>query len=220
MNLIDLSFPVQPGMMVFTAYWHPQVSVEIMGRLETEGRETRKLILGTHSGTHIDAPTHFIKNGKTIDQITLATCIGKGQLISFVDFPVREITRDHLEEKLEGVSKIERLIVRFDWSKKFGSPSYYSEYPFFTEEACEWLVDKGVRLLGIDTPSPDDPRKGRGHHVDSPNHKILLQKGIFLLEYLTNLDQLKGSDIFIMALPLNILGADGAPARVVAYDLG
>lgn len=220
---VDLTHTIYEGMMTYPTHWHPKVEIQEMGTIEREGRGSRKLILGTHTGTHIDAPTHFFREGKTIDQIDLDVCIGPATLISFEKERKDLVEKSDLEQKLKVIlslseGSLERLIVRFGWSKQFGRPSFYEEYPSFTEEACHWLVEKGIRLLGIDTPSPDHPKHSYKHSNDSPNHKIFLERNVFLLEYLWHLENLKGPDIFLMALPLKILGADGAPARVVAYD--
>lgn len=219
MNYIDLTHPIYEGMMTYWGHWHPKVEIKEMGTIEKEGRATRKVVLGTHTGTHIDAPSHFLKGHETIDQIALDVCVGSATLISFEE-EKDVIEWSDLEKKLSVIlsPKLERLLIRFGWSKYFGKPSFYQDYPSLSEEACHWLVEKGVRLLGLDTPSPDHPKRSRGHPNDSPNHKIFLEKGVFLLEYLCHLEKLRGPEIFLMALPLKILGADGAPARVVAYD--
>src|SRR3989338_5300977 len=82
-DMIDLTYDIEESMSVFNAYWHPKIQITQMGKHDSEGRETRKLILGTHSGTHIDAPSHFVKDGTTIDQIQLSRLIGP---ITIVDF--------------------------------------------------------------------------------------------------------------------------------------
>lgn len=218
-KIVDLTFPIHEGMPRFAAYWHPSVKITKMGCHNTEGRQTTKVILGTHTGTHIDAPLHFIANGKPIDKIPLKICVGPAILVSFDNKHKKRITATDLETKLSAFDKIERLIVRFDWSMNWQKPAYYKEYPYFSEDACCLLVKKGIRLLGMDTPSPDDPRNNKRSKNDSPNHKYFLCKGVVLIEYLCNLDRLKGPRIFLIASPLPIRGADGSPARVMAYDL-
>jgi len=75
-----------------------------------------------------------------------------------------------------------------------------------------------VEPLGLDTPSPDDPRQGQGSDLDSPNHKTLLAAGVVLLEYLSNLELLPPTEVYLVALPLPVRDADGAPTRVVALQ--
>lgn len=214
---IDLSHPITERMQVFPSYWHPKVEVTRLGKHKSEGRATSKITFGSHTGTHMDAPLHFIPGGKPIDKIPLNICIGQAMLLDLRG--CKKVTIKDLQSKLAKQDKIERLVARFDWSKRYGSGSFYNDYPFFTEEACRWLVEKGVKLLGMDTPSPDDPKDNRQSGNDSPNHKLLLRRGVVMIEYLCNLNLLKGPQVFMIALPLKIKGADGSPARVVAYDL-
>src|SRR5271168_5192186 len=92
MKIVDLSLPVEEGMMTFPTHWHPVVEVTILGRHGIEGRETRKIVLGTHIGTHADAPRHFIPNGATIDEIPLELLVGPATVVDFTGCrPLQEI---------------------------------------------------------------------------------------------------------------------------------
>jgi kynurenine formamidase len=95
---------------------------------------------------------------------------------------------------------------------------YYTEQPYITEEAGHWLVERGVRVLAMDTPQVDSPDNGRTGPKDSPLHKIMLSAGVVFVEYCTNLRQISRPDVELVVLPLNILGSDGAPARVIAIE--
>lgn len=86
MKIIDLTHAIQKGMPTFKAHWHTPVSITQMGRIEVEGRETRKLVLGTHTGTHVDAPLHFTPGGNTIDKLPLNRLIGDVSIIDFTHF--------------------------------------------------------------------------------------------------------------------------------------
>lgn len=217
-RIIDLTFPIHQNMMTFPVPWHPRVEVSILGRLETVKRETRKIVLGTHTGTHCDAPCHFVARGRSVDKLALDTLIGRAFLADFSKVKKKTpIGIADLKACLKG-RRPRRLILRFDWSKHWGEKNYYSEHPFLTEEAARWLVARGVRLVGMDTPMPDDPRNGRGTPKDSPNHKIFLGSGIILVEYLCNLAKIRRSEFFFIALPLKIVSGDGAPARCVAIQ--
>ncbi len=218
-KFIDLTFTVSENMLTFPSYWHPAVKITQLGRLATEGRETREIVIGTHTGTHLDAPRHFISGGNSIDRIPLERCIGSAILIAFYGKMNEEISLKEIKEKLSGFKRIDKLLLKFGWSRHWGKKQYYKGYPYLSEEACRWLVKKGLKLLGMDTPSPDAPKNNRGSKKDSPNHRYFLKRNVVLLEYLCNLNKLKGPGIFIMALPLKIKGADGSPARVIAYDV-
>lgn len=218
MKMIDLSLPIEEGMMTFPTHWHPVVEITILGRHGIEGRETRKLLLGTHIGTHADAPRHFIPGGGSIDEIPLDVLIGPATVLDFTGCrPLQEIDTPDLEQKL-GDKVSPRLILRTGWSQYFGNLKFYDQYPFFSEGAARWLVEKGVRLIAMDTPSPDNPAHSRGTSKDSPNHKVLLGAGVVLVEYLTNLNALSLSEVELIVLPLKLKGCDGSPVRCIAIE--
>jgi arylformamidase len=218
MKIIDLSLLIEEGMMTFPTPWHPVVEITILGRHGIEGRETRKLVLGTHVGTHADAPRHFIPNGATIDQVPLDVLIGPATVADFQNCgPLHEIGIADLKQRL-GDKKPVRLILRTGWSEYFGNMKFYNEYPFLSEDAAHWLVEKGVRLIAMDTPSPDNPAHSRGTPRDSPNHKVLLGAGVVLVEYLTNLKSVTAQEVDLIVMPLRLKGCDGSPARCVAIE--
>ncbi len=218
MKIIDLSLPIEEGMMTFPTHWHPVVEITILGRHGIEGRETRKVVLGTHIGTHADAPRHFIPNGGTIDEIPLDVLIGPATVADFTGCrALQSIDVTDLKQKL-GHKVPARLILRTGWSEYFGNLKFYNEYPFLSENAAQWLVENGVRLIAMDTPSPDNPAHSRGAPMDSPNHKVLLAAGVVLVEYLTNLKSLTASEVELVVMPLKLKGCDGSPVRCVAIE--
>jgi arylformamidase len=218
MKIIDLSHPIEEGMMTFPTHWHPVVEITILGRHGIEGRETRKVVLGTHIGTHADAPRHFIPGGRTIDEISLDILIGPATVADFTGCrPLHQIDVPELKEKL-GAAVPSRLILRTGWSEYFGNLKFYNEYPFLSENAAQWLVENGVRLIAMDTPSPDNPAHSRGTPKDSPNHKILLGAGVVLVEYLANLKSVTMREIELIVMPLKLKGCDGSPTRCVAIE--
>lgn len=217
-RVIDLTHPLREGMLSFPSPNHARPEVTVLARHETEGRETRRLVLGTHTGTHVDAPAHFVPGGPGVESLSLDVLVGPVVVADLSDArPLEEIGVDRLRRALGGRLAHPRILLRFDWSRRFSGLDFYEESPFLAFDTCEWLLEQGVRLLGMDTPSPDDPRLGFGSGNDSPNHKLLLERGVVLLEYLNGLDQLD-AESFLAALPLPVAGADGAPARVVAIQ--
>jgi len=216
LRYVDLTLPIHVGMATFPVHWHPVVEITQLGRHGIENRETRKVVLGTHTGTHCDAPLHFIEGGAPVDQLPLDLLIGEASVLDFSHCePATEIGVTELMTKL-GDRKPERIIFRYDWSQYFGTMKYYSDLPYLSEEAAQWLVGRGVRLVAMDTPMPDNPKNGRNSCNDSPNHKTLLGNGVVIVEYLCNLDQLPEGDVHLIVLPLKIVGADGSPVRCVA----
>lgn len=200
-------------MQTFAAYWHPNVEVVQLGRHGIENRETRKLVLGTHTGTHIDAPRHFIPNGLTVDRIPLDQLNGPCELLDLSQIPRKtEVSLDTLLAALDGRS-VERLIIRFDGDLYLNTMEYYTDQPWLSEECCQWLVDHGCRLLGLDVAMPDNPVNRRGTLNDSPNHKILLSHNVVILEYLVNLASIEINSPELIVAPLLVKHGDGAPVR-------
>ena len=221
--LVDLSMTIQEGMQTFAAHWHPFVEITQLGRFGIEDRETRKLVLGTHTGTHLDAPRHFIPGGTTIESIPLDKINGRASVLDFSELADGTvIDTDQLKVTLGG-RPATRLLCRFDWDEKaLGqtgcSNRYYNGHPYFTQAACVWLVQNGCQLLALDTPQPDNPAHCRGAELDAPNHKILLGNNVMIGECLVNLKALTQPEVHLVFAPLKIMGADGAPSRVFAYD--
>lgn len=207
-------------MLTFSAAWHPKVSIEQMGRIESVGRETRKISFGTHTGTHMDAPLHFVKGGKAIDEISIKDLIGD---VSIIDFSHLKDNGCVTEKMLKNIKVTEKTIFKFGWGKYWGKKKFYKGWPFFSKEAAEYLIKKGVKMAAMDTPSPDDSRiklsgKNLGSEKDSPIHKIFLRSGVILVEYLANLDKIKDCQGWIIVVaPLKIKGADGSPIRAFIY---
>jgi arylformamidase len=209
---------IEEGMQTFAAHWHPFVEITQLGRHGIEDRETRKIVLGTHTGTHIDAPRHFLPGGGTVESIPLEQLCGDASVLDFSSLDdFTEISRSMLEEVVAGRS-VERIICRFDWCQRLNTMNYYFDHPYFSEEACQWLVDNGCRVIALDTPQPDNPKNGRGAEKDAPNHKILLGAGVVIVEYLVDIKELKKDVVNLIVAPLKITEGDGAPARVFAIE--
>jgi arylformamidase len=208
----DLTIPIHEGMTTYPRPWHPYVEVSQLGRHGIEGRETRKLVLGTHTGTHVDAPRHFIPDGETIDNIDLHNLYGRCSILNLVNTPnLSAATTEDVYRALNG-RPADRVILRFDWDKYLGSNRYYEKHPFITLGAAQLLIDRGCVMIGMDTPMPDSPQS-----TDMAVHKRVLSQGAVLVEYLCNLKSLPTDEVFdIVVAPLKIVGGDGAPARVFA----
>lgn len=218
MKIIDLSMTLEEGMQTFSAHWHPFYESTQLGRHGIENRETRKIVLGTHTGTHIDAPRHFINDGETIENIPLDHLNGKATIIDCTMFPEKhEITKDELIYLLNDKCP-KRLIAKFDWDLKLNTNEYYTNHAFFSEDACQWLVDNDCILIALDTPQPDNPLNGRGAEKDAPNHKILLGAGTVIVEYLVDIRKIASKEVMLIVAPLKIKDGDGAPARCFAIE--
>jgi arylformamidase len=211
MKIVDLTRSIDERMTTFHTDVHCDVRINQLGSIAKHGRETREVTVGTHTGTHLDAPLHFINGGRTVENLSLDVLFGPVELVEN-----EPVTVSMLEDETLG----KRTIFQFGWEDRFGDPdAFYNDYPYLTISAAEYLVDEGVDMLGFDTPSPDaSSRPLDGGEEDSPIHKVFLRNNIILVEYLINLDEADfESDWNVAALPLKIAGADGAPARVVVW---
>jgi kynurenine formamidase len=219
-RVVDLTHPMHEGMTTYPSPCHPVFEMTQLGRHGLEDRETRRVTFGTHTGTHCDAPRHFIADGESVDNLSLDVLIGPAQVVDLTFIgPLERVEVAHFQSAM-GDSRPKRVLLRFDWSDRWGQMSFYKEHPYLSAEAAEWLVNRGVKLLGMDSPTPDDPRSGPNNPPDSPNHQILLGAGVILVEYLCNLRALTQSNIELIVLPLKLRGADGSPVRCVAIEQG
>lgn len=169
--------------------------------LEKDGYEVHFVCLGTHVGTHIDAPAHMLARGKSLDQFPLERFSGRGVYIKI------EGNFD-----LEGVRTVPLTkddIVLFDtgMSNTYYESRYFHEYPPLTEVIANYLVEREVKMVGVDMCSVD--------YSPFPVHKILLEHEILIIENLTNLSKLQGKNFTIHAFPLP-LQLDASPTRVLA----
>ncbi|MHB9071072.1 MAG: cyclase family protein [Sedimentisphaerales bacterium] len=218
-KLIDLTLPIHEGMLTTPVPWHPVVEITVLGRHEFEGRATRKVVLGSHTGTHMDAPYHFVKEGLTIDQIPLNVLFNQAAVLKMANKgPFTKTTADDIRSCNVEIKRGCGVILNTGWYKKWMQREYYSSWPCLTMDACEYLAEKGVSLVGLDTPSPDDPKDKIAFGEISPLHYFFLSRQIVLVEFLTNLDEISKSTIDLIAAPLKVQGSDGFCARVIAVE--
>ena len=201
-KVYDISLPLYSGMPVWQG--DPQVVIEnTLSISKGDGCNVSSLQLGSHSGTHIDAPRHFIDNATGIDAVSPEILMGAARLIRLENTLI--IDRKALEEiNLEGVC---RLLLATGYS------AVDEKYSYITPQAAAYLVQIGIKLLGTDCPSPDKPGG-----EDYPVHHTLLKNGIIIIENL-NLNSVPGGDYELICAPLKIKDGDAAPARVFLREL-
>jgi len=214
----DLTLTIKDGMTTFPVPWHPKVEISTQGRIGIEKREVKKIIFGTHTGTHVDAPKHFIKKGKTIDKIDLDLLTGEALVVDLsYKKKFSEVSVSELKKFIK--KKHKRIVLNYNWSKNIDSINYYEQHPYLSKESARFLIKMGCKLLAMDTPMPDNPKDGYGCEIDSPIHKILLGNNCLLVEYLNNTNLIrKKNKVELVVAPLKIENADGAPARVFAIS--
>lgn len=217
MEVVDLSFQVETGMPTCGTPWHQSVEVSPMGTLSTVGRNTHRIVVGSHSGTHMDAPYHFIENGKTIESLDLNIACGP---VNLVDFRQKGEGAVVTSADVKDIKVSKRMLFVFGWFHRWKTQDYYRNFPFFSLDAVEYLISKGMQFMAMDTPSPDNGSAITDRESDSPNHKLLLKNNVIIVEYLNNTDKLDFSMNYeIFALPLAVIGSDGSPARVIVREL-
>lgn len=218
MNLYDLTFEIETGMPTCGTAWHQTVQITSMGTIDEVGRNTQRIVLGSHSGTHMDAPYHFIPEGTTIESLAINYMWGPVKVIDFRDKRQGDVVT---VEDIKRVGVAERMLFAFGWYHHWKTEKYYAGFPYFSVEAVKYLIAGGMRFMAMDTPSPDD---GSAISIkdgeDSPNHKILLGEKIVMVEYLNNTDVLDAEKQYeIVALPMKVKGSDGSPARVLIREV-
>lgn len=168
----------------------------------------------SHTGTHMEAPFHYIQDGIDISQLPLDRLVGEALVIDFTDKGFgEEITRSELEERGADVRDGDIVFIRTGLSRNYRTELSHDR-PYLAEEAVEWLVERRIGCLGIDASGIENRTLPR-----QPNHQLLLSNGIPLIEHLTNLDQLRQRRFFVVAVPWRVRGLEAAPVSVVAIEL-
>ena len=204
-TIIDLTQTLSRGMRGVEIHPHT--------RIANEGYNTTNLHLYSHAGTHMDAPLHFLDGGATIDQWPLAQCIGPAIVIDLsFKAPDSLINVADLGVAAAKIGQGSRVLLRTDWDDHATLPDYRTHFPRISRELASWLVEQGVWLVGVQTPSVAS-LADREELRDV--HQILLRGGIVIVECLMNLRELPEVVTFI-ALPLKVDGGDGSPVRAVA----
>lgn len=174
----------------------------------TDGKpaDVSLLPLSAHIGTHVDAPSHLIPGGKTVDALDLSTMVGRVRVVGY-DQP-GPITAEFLEGT-DILSTDERILFKTRNSQFWEKHEFVEDYVGLSLDAADWLVKKGTRLVGIDYLSIDAPGA-----VDLPVHRSLLINDVVVVENL-NLTQVPEGTYQLVCLPMKIGGSEGAPARVI-----
>jgi arylformamidase len=160
--------------------------------------------LSSHSGTHIDAPVHYLKSGPTIDTVPLSRLVGPCRVLDLTGAGPA-IDRPHLAGRIGGAS---RILLKTPFS---GCPAFAEDYPALTLDAARYLTENGVVCVGIDSFSIE------AFVCDGSVHRELQRHGCLIIELL-DLSQVREGDYTLVALPLRLTGLDGAPARVILLD--
>jgi arylformamidase len=164
--------------------------------------------ISSHMGTHIDAPYHFVENGKRLNEIPLERLVGKATVVEILG--VRSIGERELRP-LKWVG-VERVLFKTENSKHWHDGSFYEEFVYLEPEGAKFLVERGIQLVGIDYLSIEKFRAEK--HL---THFALLEKDVVVIEGL-DLSHVGPGEYSMVALPLNLLGTDGGPTRVILMN--
>jgi arylformamidase len=203
-EILDVSLPISPGMPIWPG--DPSPTLEPVTTLECHGVQISRLILGTHTGTHLDAPRHFIPGGRTVDQLDLQALVGPCQVIEVVHGGGRLSRADLQPFDLRPGA---RVLLKTRRSQRTDSLAFSPDFTALEPSAADHLCERRVRLVGIDSPSID------AWGVDDfPCHKRLLGADILILENLVLRHVVPGA-YGLIAVPLNLVAADGCPVRAL-----
>jgi arylformamidase len=195
----------------------PPPEFETLADVRGGGVNVQRYHATTHVGTHVDAPRHVVPDGTTIDDLALDRFAGEGVVLDVRRDAPEELAVADVEAAAgaEGVRPDDIVVFYTGWCEKYRS-SAYRRYPWLSAEVAEWLVAREVKLVGVDTPSPDRPRALRPDGWTAyPVHRTLLENGVLIAENLAPGDVV-GEPIVLYGFPVKIRNGDGAPARFVA----
>lgn len=181
-----------------------------------KGFASKLLLISDHTGTHFDAPFHFIEGGKTVDEVPLEKTFGEAVLIDVSDKPAdKPVDAAMLEKKLACTNteiKLGDIVLIRTWPDKWGDPGFF-QAAGVSGEAAKWLAAQKVKCVGVDLANVDT-----GSDLQRSSHMELLGKEIGIIENLTNLDKLSKTRFFFIGLPLNVVGLTASPIRAVAIE--
>jgi arylformamidase len=204
MKLIDVTVPIDSTLATYPG--NTPFNLEAIKRLANgDSSNVSTLHLSAHAGTHVDAPRHFFDEGGGVETLALELLCGRTRVVELT-------TRKAVTaEDLAGFDLREdvRLLLKTANSRLWGTPDFHQDFIGVTEGAARFLVDRGVKVVGVDYLSVE-PYNTPG----APAHHVLLGAGTIVIEGL-NLRDVEPGTYEMFCLPLAVVGADGAPARVI-----
>jgi arylformamidase len=209
-RIIDVSLPVGPDLLTWPG--DPGVRIDPAKRIDRgDSSNVSELHLGSHTGTHVDPPVHFLPGERSIDELDLDVFFGPALV---ADLREAEAIGSAELKDLELPPGTERLLCRTRNSQLWSRlpAAFPDDYVAVTEDGARWLVDRGMRLVGVDFLSVEKSVSG-----DHPVHRMLLGGGTVIVEGL-NLSRVEPGSYTLACFPLRIARGDGAPARAVLFE--
>ena len=209
--IIDLTHTITPDTFVYPGT--PAPAFSSTRTLTRDGARETLLQMGSHTGTHMDAPRHILPDGSGLDQLPVSQFCGRAVVLDVSDLPPRSvITADYLREQNGTIRSADFVLFYTGWERKWGTGAYYDDdFPVPDQEAAKYLVSCGLKGVGTDALSVDTLRDQQ-----FLAHKTLLDGGLVILESLCLKKVAGRKDLMLFALPLKFENADGAPVRAIA----
>jgi len=213
-HAVDLTHTLENGMPVYPG--DPSPSFENYSTLAKNGVNLTRIVMGSHTGTHIDAPRHFIENGIGVDLIGPDKLIGEAYVADFSRKPIGFGISSEDVHKIDGNVKPDDIVACYTGcSEHWDEDSIRTNYTYLSKEAADYFVSKKVRAVGIDYLSVEKFRA-----TEPVAHEALLGNGIFIVESLSSaLRQFVGRRILLICLPIKLGNGDGAPCRAIAVPI-
>ena len=213
MKIIDLTLTVSDEIPTFPG--SPQPSFIPWENVKEDGYNLELLFLSTHTGTHMDAPYHFLEKGAKIHEISLKKLVSEAVLIKSKKKGGESITKTDIQkfEKKHGkIAGFSSVIFYTGWQRNLQKKYYFTKNPGLSVSAAKYLASKKINLVGIDSPSID-----LGKDSKFSVHQIFAKKGILIVENLANLEKIKSPKFHLVVLPLKLKNATGSPVRAIAF---
>ncbi len=206
-RLIDLTHPMRASDAVYPG--DPPLQAHSHASINDVGYRLTRLVLGAHHGTHVDAPSHYLRQGATIEGLPLEKLIGRATVIDVPGQPGDVTDVEMLLPHQDSITEGGRVLFRTGWESRYPGGEFFENYPGLSLEAARWLTARRVALVGFDTPGPSQQAQAV--------HEELLREGAetIIVESLANLSRLP-STFQLIVLPLALAGVEAAPARAVA----
>jgi arylformamidase len=203
-KLLDVSVALAAGLPTYPG--NPAFELQPVKRIADGGSSNvSRLVMGTHTGTHVDAPLHFFEGGAGVEALPLDLLLGRARVVEIGKrggIGAEELAAAGLREDI-------RVLLKTSNSALWNAGGFHEDYTHLTEAGAKYLVDQGVKVVGIDYLSVEQFKK-----AGAPAHRALLSQGVVIIEGL-NLAEAEAGMYEMYCLPLRVVGGDGAPARVI-----
>ncbi len=218
LRIVDLSHPVENGMQVYPG--DPVPAITPAATLDRDGVNVLHVAMGSQTGTHVDAPYHFLPDGARVDALELSTFLAPATVVDVRGLAPRSpIPWGRMAPHVARMPPGAILVLHTGWSRHWCSPAYL-DHPYLDEGTARRIVEAGVRTVAVDALSVDETPPPGGGPGGFPAHLVLLGAGGAIVENLTNLEAVDFPDPVLGVLPIRLRDADGAPVRAVALQLG